>query len=220
MSAEAPRWELLPRAWYAADVVVFREADPSAILGELAAKAEFTITTEQTEAWRSEIEILRVALADITGTLLLEFTIPRMGHRADAVVLAGPAVFVIEFKSGASLLPADAAQVWDYALDLKYFHQASHNVPLIPLLVLQSAAESFQTPLQAGPDRVYQPICVSPVGLADAMHAALATVGGGPIDVDFWRAAPYRPTPTIIEAARALFARHSVAEIANSEAAG
>jgi len=39
-------------------------------------------------------------LTGLTGSLYLEFDIPRMGRRIDAVVLNGPVVFVVEFKVG------------------------------------------------------------------------------------------------------------------------
>jgi hypothetical protein len=45
-----------------------------------------------------EIQILRKSLNGIDGSVFLEFTIPRMGRRIDAVVLVSSVVFAIEFK--------------------------------------------------------------------------------------------------------------------------
>jgi hypothetical protein len=42
-------------------------------------------------------------------------------------------VIVIEFKVG-TYSPADARQVEDYALDLRDFHEASHNLKIIPVV--------------------------------------------------------------------------------------
>jgi hypothetical protein len=46
----------------------------------------------------------------------------------------------------------------------------------------------------------------------------LASINGDAIDPDRWHRASYRPTPTIIEAARALYAQHSVEAIARYDA--
>jgi hypothetical protein len=71
---------------------------------------------------------------DPTGPLIqthheiLEFDVPRLGSRIDAVLISGPAVFRIEFKCGESHHRlADCNQAWDYALDLKNFHAGSHE---------------------------------------------------------------------------------------------
>jgi hypothetical protein len=48
-----------------------------------------------------------------------------MGRRIDAVQLIGPVIFVVEFKVGGNEFERVAVeQVWDYALDLKNFHEA------------------------------------------------------------------------------------------------
>ena len=74
---------------------------------------------------------LKSALVGLDGTVFLEFDVPRIGSRIDAVVVAGPAVFVIEFKVGEPRVKThDFNQVWDYALDLKNFHLASHAAPI------------------------------------------------------------------------------------------
>jgi hypothetical protein len=46
----------------------------------------------------------------------------------------------------------------------------------------------------------------------------LSASPGPAIDAEAWLAAPYHPTPTIIEAARALYAQHSVENIARNDA--
>ena len=70
------------------------------------------------------------ALSGLAGTLFLEFDVPRLGSRIDAVLVSGSAVFPIEFKCGERQFRlADYNQAWDYALDLKNFHAASHEAP-------------------------------------------------------------------------------------------
>lgn len=66
-----------------------------------------------------------------------------MGKRIDAVLLIDGIVFVVEFKVGSEeFTGADINQVWDYALDLKYFHEESHHLPIIPILVSTNAKEN------------------------------------------------------------------------------
>jgi len=209
-----------PRAWYAATITDFLSASPTAVLGELAANSDLTDRVEQRDAWRAEIALLREALAGLDGEIYIEFTIPRMGHRADAVLLLGPAVFVLEFKveAGGGFDRGAILQVWDYALDLKHFHKASHEVPIVPVLVVPSAPDPPPMIWIPGPDQVFRPCRANAGGLRSVIDAALAAIAAPAIAPDAWRAAPYYPTPTIVEAARALYAQHTVAEIACSEA--
>ncbi len=90
----------LPRAWYGASLAEFLSAEPAAILGDLVANSGFTDVPEQKDAWLNELGFLKGQLSGLTRSLFLEFDIPRMGRRIDAVVLSGPVVFVVEFKVG------------------------------------------------------------------------------------------------------------------------
>ena len=90
--------------------------------------------------WEEELDLLRTALVGLAGTLYLEFDVPRLGSRIDAVLIPGPAVFPIEFKCGERHFPRRTYnQAWDYALDLKNFHAASHHAPILPILVATAA---------------------------------------------------------------------------------
>ncbi len=157
---------------------------------------------------------LQKNLEGLTGTLLFEFNIPRIGSRVDAVLLIGPVVFVVEFKVGESVFGRAAVdQVWDYALDLKNFHEASHAVSLVPILVATEAKESVPVTLTADRDGVYRPIGVHPEVFRAALDLFLRTISGNRLDSNHWAQAPYKPTPTIVEAARVLYAHHSVEAI-------
>ncbi|MGN6591554.1 MAG: DUF2075 domain-containing protein [Terriglobales bacterium] len=209
---------LLPRAWYRATVEEFCAEPESSVLGKLVANASLDVSAEQRDAWVQEIAVLREALAGIEGMLLLEFSIPRMGHRADAVLLLREAVVVLEFKSAARATRAGLDQVWDYALDLKHFHAASHEAAMAPVLV-HGGAEEEDADLAAAEDRVLAPVATNAAGLGGLLQRIAAEVHGPEIARD-WEQAAYHPTPTIIEAARALYAQHRVEEIAYSEAGG
>jgi hypothetical protein len=163
--------------------------------------------------------LLQICLAGLTGSLFLEFNIPRMGRRIDAVLLIGPVVFVLEFKVGESVFERGALdQVWDYALDLKNFHEASHSVSIVPVLIATGATLSAPLELRTDEDKVYRPLPVPPASLREAIDLALGTVTGDVIDEQRWSRAPYHPTPTIVEAARALYTQHSVEAIARHDA--
>jgi len=126
---------------------------------------------------------------------------------------------VIEFKVGESKFERSAVdQVWDYALDLKNFHEASHSASIVPILVATEATASAALRFHADEDKVYHPIHVHPAGFREAIDIALQTVTDEVIDSQKWPSAPYHPTPTIVEAARALYAQHSVEAIARYDA--
>jgi hypothetical protein len=135
------------------------------------------------------------------------------------VLISGPAIFPIEFKCGeANFTLAAMNQAWDYGLDLKNFHSASHDAPIFPILFATEAQQSDARWAAPHPDGVRRPYRCGPEGLRAAIDSALAETAGPAIDGSIWGAAPYRPTPTIVEAARALYSRHSVDAISRHDA--
>jgi len=207
------------RAWYGASIAEFLQTEPDAIVGRLATNNEFALVGTQRDAWLAQIGLLKGSLIGLSGSLLLEFNIPRIGRRIDVVLLIGPVVFVIEFKVGESAFERAAVdQVWDYALDLKNFHEASHLASIVPILVATEAEVLDPFQLVVDEDKVYRPILVSTARFREAIEGALRMVAGAAIDEQGWSRAPYRPTPTIIEAARALYSQHSVEAIARYDA--
>ena len=207
------------RAWYSDSIAGFRTTDPDSVLGRLATNSDFAVLPGQRDAWLSEIRLLQEQLRGLSGSLFMEFSIPRMGRRIDAVLLIGPAVFVIEFKVGSTEFDRAAVdQVWDYALDLKNFHSASHSVPIVPVLIATCAVDSPPLHLHPDPDQVYRPFSICARDLRTTIDMVLQDVSGNCLDDGAWGGAAYQPTPTIIEAARALYAQHSVEAIARYDA--
>jgi Schlafen group 3, DNA/RNA helicase domain len=208
----------LARAWYAAAIRDFVRADCQTILGNLAENCDTEILTTQREAWLSQIDILRKQLGDLNGWVFFEFNIPRMGRRVDVILVIGPAIFALEFKVGEKTYDHTAIeQVWDYALDLKNFHEASHNVAIAPILVATEARPGH-IKFEADADNVYRPIGTNSENLLPTLKLALSAIKGSALDAEAWARASYKPTPTIIEAARALYAQHSVEAIARFDA--
>jgi hypothetical protein len=206
------------RAWFSSPLSRFHASSPSEVLGIIADHCEFTLRQEQRDAWRAEIEFLQSHLRDLEGSILFEYSIPRMGRRIDVVLLIRGVIFVVEFKVGSEAFDLGAIdQVWDYALDLKNFHEASHHLPIAPILIATEASIEGIHPI-AAPDRVFRPLLTNGSTFRDALFAVLSSSSGPSIELEGWLSAPYRPTPTIVEAARALYAQHSVDAIARHDA--
>jgi hypothetical protein len=150
----------------------------------------------------------------------LEYAIPRMGHRIDAVVLVDGIVLAIEFKIDAKeYLRSDIDQAYDYAIDLKYFHEASHNLSVVPILVATRAkAKPFLLAPHAREPGLYQTICTNAEDLASTINRVICELPAEFVDPTTWEASRYCPTPTIVEAARALYAGHGVADISRNDA--
>ncbi len=210
----------MKRAWYAADATSFAAADPLAILGQLGSSSLFSDEPTQKAAWQFEIAHLQPIAAALPGAyFFLEFSIPRMGRRADAIIIAGGLVFVLEYKVNEASFPSHALeQAHGYALDLKYFHRTSHDKTIIPLLISTKAP-----PQQLGlgfcaSDKVNDPVRCSPGDVLATIRQIVAVDGGATFDPIEWAAGAYEPTPNIIEAAEALYAGHDVKEISRSEA--
>jgi hypothetical protein len=209
----------LSRYWYGDTISAFSAATVESVVGALSLANPLDTTSDQIIAWREQVELLRPQLQGLDGAIYFEFDIPRIGRRIDVVLVVRSVVFVIEFKVGAKTFDRSAInQVWDYALDLKNFHETSHSVSLVPILVATEATVATPLHLEFADDGVAVPIEARSVDIRTVLDQILAAVAGDPIDAERWSRGNYRPTPTIIEAAKALYANHTVDEIARSDA--
>ena len=146
--------------------------------------------------------------------------ISRLGKRIDVVLLVNGIVFCLEFKVGeSSILEADVDQVLDYALDLKNFHKFSENNLIVPILIATNYRNSStEIKMSIYDDRVVNPLVTGKAGASRLINEVLAMFPNEtPVDPN-WIISPYAPTPTIIEAARALYENHSVEDITRHEA--
>lgn len=208
------------KAYYQATTAEFLLADSSFILGELARAHGFALEHQQRRAWLDQIDVIKAAITSSADAhVLFEFAIPRMGKRADTIIVLCNAILVIEFKVGSDTFDASAIdQVHDYALDLKNFHLGSHDVPIVPILCATDAPRLAQFGLLWRPDGVAEPIKVGASELGDLVAQIASASTGGHVDYTTWINAGYKPTPTIVEAAQALFQQHGVQEITRSDA--
>lgn len=208
------------RAYFNAPSEILAGIAPATVLGRLADASPFPDEPAQKAAWKYEIDHLKsIATALPECHFFLEFSIPRMGRRADAVILAGSLIFIIEYKVGEKQFALHAReQVHGYALDLSVFHQTSHNQTIIPILVATKAPAQQIDFGFAVPNKVMDPINCAANDLLPTLQRFISLDSKTPIDPSTWANGAYRPTPTIIEAAEALYAGHDVREISRSEA--
>ena len=217
-------------AYFKATVRDFLSTPADQVVGALSQRIIQHFTGDQQQqlrSWKEQVELLqrgcrrlveRIPAVAAWG-ILLEYPLLRLQRRLDTVALAGQIVAVIEFKVGARRYEAhDARQVEDYALDLRDFHQASRRLTIVPMLCATDAPEA---PLPDDGDwGAVWPIHYTN---ADTLPLALERLARIPVDergpqleLAAWDEAPYRPVPTIIEAAELLYAGHQVQEIAHA----
>ena len=234
----------LNAAYYAAPVEKFLRAADDEVYAPLASPHGYTLAPEQLSAWRLQLPVLRAALshaADVADGqpaapwIHLEFDIPRLGRRVDAVLVTSSCVIPIEFKVGAKTFERpDYDQGWDYGLDLKNFHAPSHPAAIFPILCATEAPRGDARWKPPHPDGVRPPFRCSGAELGRAIRLALEASPSRPLplvegrgegaftaprlDPATWGTGVYSPTPTIIEAARSLYARHTVHDITRSDA--
>lgn len=210
----------MPSAYYSNSIDEFCKSSSEKIIGFLTTNNDFPLLPAQRDAWLEEIRILQTTLPSFSGSIFLEYSIPRMGKRIDAVLLIGPVVFILEFKAGEKEFKSHAIdQVWDYALDLKNFHEPSHLLHIAPILIATKARSDLgEINLLKHEDKILLPSTSNAENLGEIIKRVLAAISGPDIERNAWEHGRYCPTPTIIEAATALYHNHSVADIARNDA--
>jgi hypothetical protein len=206
-------------AYFSASLGQFRALSNNEVIGALTAASQFPLDLAQRNAWLEELQILREATLGIEGHIFLEFEVPRLGSRIDAVLIAQGALIVLEFKCGAdSYTTSDINQCWDYALDLKNFHAPSHRLAIFPVLVATAATTTEVYWRQPAADGVYPPAKANAEELRATISGAISRATTEEVDAEHWGRGNYNPSPTIIEAAKALYARHTVDTIIRHDA--
>lgn len=184
----------------------------------------------QTTVWNEEYDLLKNLCEDLAVQLpesadwhlVIEYTIPRRQKRPDAIILAGSVIFVLEFKFHATSFDrAGQWQVLDYCLDLRDFHLMSSGRSIIPILVATGAGSGSRDSTYSNSESLSiatvqletaSSLCPRIVQLYEDVKGSSLDL----IDPDAWCNSEYRPVLSIIEAAEALFADHSVREIAHA----
>ncbi|RZO25888.1 MAG: hypothetical protein EVA93_04650, partial [SAR86 cluster bacterium] len=134
----------MKRSYFSSTIENFISTRESDILGTLTSSENiFSITPKTTYAWQGEISVMQSSLVDIDGHIDFEYVIPRMGKRVDVLLVIENIIFIIEFKVGSDTYDANSiTQLVDYTLDLKNFHEGSHNQIICPILIATEAQET------------------------------------------------------------------------------
>lgn len=207
------------RAYYSNFINDFINEDSQTIYGKISGQYDLNkLNILQSNAWKSQIEILKETISFFTGKIYFEFTIPRMGKRVDNILIIDNCIFVLEFKIGSNSYDKYATnQAFDYGLDLNNFHEGSHNKIIIPILVADKAPTLKNIYLTSF-DNLHETIYANSSNLSEVINAALLHFEDTEkIDIEYWENSIYKPTPTIIEAATALYKKHNVNEISRSD---
>lgn len=208
------------RYYYSDTISTFLTKSVDEIVGKLTLASQHDINDETSHSWVDEITILHNTLASYSGrgSIYFEYNIPRIGRRADVVVIIDGIIFVLEFKTVEQKFGRDAMiQVWDYALDLKNFQEGSLDRVLVPILIAPKEKDHrCSLELKHFEDNVYKPLMSNIKLLSNAFSKVLDVVPHSlqPVSADdAWAKSGYEPTPTIIEAAVALYEENTVEDI-------
>lgn len=209
----------MTRAYYSDNIEVFLQKNSKEIFGSLTRNDTFAADDLQKNSWEEEIKILKEQLATFeSGHIILEYTIPRVGSRIDGVFLYKGLVFLLEFKVWCTHYPNYAIeQVVDYALDLNSFHKESHHKLLIPILISTNAPVQ-ELHIDFMCDSILNPLCCNKDNLGGYILAISNHFNKKDFSASEWIHSSYMPTPTIIEAAQALYRGHKVEDISRNDA--
>ena len=202
------------RAYYSEKVSKFLNTADNEILGQLLINHPFADNSEQKRAWEEQIHILKQNLVDFPeATIYFEFSIPRMGKRVDNILILNGIIYLLEFKIFAKSYDTYAVeQVVDYALDLKNFHSGSHDKTIVPILI-STMAPDIQNSLVFAQDNISNCLKLNAHNFGQMIMDIDLQYGKESFNINIWENSSYKPTPTIVEAAQALYANHSVKEI-------
>lgn len=213
----------MSRCLYNSSIKDFISENVNYIFGKLCDNYHGNALTPTRDAWKEEIVVLKDQLDSFKNedaTILFEYDIPRLGKRIDVVILLKGIIFCLEFKVGeAYILESDKDQVLDYALDLKNFHKYSADRIIVPILVPTNYHGLSNEIIRSAYDnKVLNPIVTGKKGISALIIDVIKKYPFEKAIVKDWDLSPYSPTPTIVEAARALYENHSVENITRHEA--
>ena len=207
-----------PPAGWDSSFSEFREADPKRIREQLAAFVA-DATPELIRSWAEAIPPLQTEVSEVLVrdelarhySAILEYELPMESRRPDVILLVGAGVMVIELKGKTWPSQADLDQAAAYARDLRNYHRECCDRDVTAVLVPTRArgyVELVDGVHVTGPDAL------------DGLIARLTTTREQPV-VDrtaFMAEDAYRPLPTLVEAARELFATGSLRRIHRAHA--
>jgi DUF2075 family protein len=223
LTVESPR-SLQPCGWYGSisNFLSIPKDKWLATLGDYHKKhLREPASASQITAWGNSFKVLqeelkrlceRIPLTEL-WTIIFEYELPReRGRRPDVIILGHGIIYVIEFKDFTSILQAHVDQVDAYARDINHYHAASHDLRVVPILLLTQARSLHIKSDQVG--------IISSDGLSRYIAEFTPPEGSNSIDADSWLAADYAPLPSLVAAARILFRCEPLPQIKRAQSAG
>lgn len=172
----------------------------------------------QRKAWFDCFTILKRELAFLNlseelsknAFIVFEYELPReKGRRPDVLVLSGNNLIVLEFKGYSNENQAQIDQVKHYARDLSNYHEQSHHLNVIPVLVL------------AGANNISHVSDEVRILSGDNIHTFLVSLVEKPFSaINNWFTSEYVPLPTLIQSAQMLFSENKFPQIKKANSAG
>ena len=199
------------RVCYESSISEFIDNDESYILGELTKNFSHDLVDLQKNAWISEINILKKQLSSFNGDILFEYNVPRMESVIDNVFLIDGLVFVVEFKVGETEYKSyEIEQVERYIHQLRDFHYESQDKVLVPILV-STEAEDYNNDFIVNDD-IFNTILANKENIGSIIRR-ICEKYRHQLDLSNWSKSKYKPSPTILQAARELYETHEVDKI-------
>ncbi len=212
-----------PAGWYGT-IGAFLEKPESGIREELRSFVSafmLPIGAPQINAWKDSLNLLKSECSDLIDRhpesrewgFILEYELPReRGRRPDLVLLTGCSLNVIEFKGRTFAEQSDVDQVLAYGRDLAEYHGGSHNLKVNRILSLDGTTLEPQLANDVwivGGKRLSR--CLD--------HLADDPPCKAP-DIEQWVRSDYSPLPTLVKAARRIFAEEPLPQIRRASSAG
>jgi hypothetical protein len=175
----------------------------------------------QEKAWENCYSVLQSVFTDDQlnnptvhdWPCIFEYELPReRGRRPDVIILTGSQVLVLEFKDFVKPLLAHIDQVAAYARDIQHYHAASHDLKVIPVLVLTLGKSVFYEE-----NGVY---ITSPDYLGKTIISLTRNSTNEIINPEEWLVSDYAPLPSLINAARIIFEHEPLPFIRRAHSAG
>ena len=174
----------------------------------------------QISAWRNSIDILKDQIKKLNSlrndleywSIIFEYELPREGgRRPDVILLKNDTVLVLEFKDFENIHISHVDQVLAYARDIRTYHEMSHDLVVIPILIPTKWKEK---------SKIKNDVHI--INIQD-IATKLSDLGGTSskeFDPTAWINSEYSPLPSIVQAARIIFAKEEFPRIKRAHSAG
>ena len=174
---------------------------------------------KQQDAWKNQIRILKRYLIDKTGYIIFEFSLSRVNMRIDVILLMDGIVYSLEFKNNNTRFePDDIEQASAYGYALKNFYEANKDEYIVPILIATKAPDSeCSKSADLGIDKLFTLFKANTLKMEEYIDKIREKYGSKKIysekEFEDWINSPFKPNPTIIESAKAIFSNHKVEDI-------